>query len=120
MKIQINYTPFPWQKEFHKALEKYNRAILVCHRRSGKAQPLSAKVLTPSGFTTMGQIKIGDEVLTPKGTIAHVIGVFPQPKQQIYKLLCKMDLRQEQLQNIFGKFLFRIEEEKMEYSILST
>jgi len=34
----------------------------------------------------MGQIKIGDEVLTPKGTIAHVIGVFPQPKQQIYSI----------------------------------
>jgi len=67
-------------------METKKRAILVLHRRAGKAQPLSAKVLTPNGFTTMGKIKKGDEILTPKGTTAKVIEVFPQPKQQIYKI----------------------------------
>lgn len=86
MKIQINYVPRPWQTKFHKEMETKKRAILVLHRRAGKAQPLSAKVLTPSGFTTMGKIKKGDEILTPKGTIAKVAEVFPQPKQQIYKI----------------------------------
>ena len=36
MKIQINYTPRPWQALFHKAMEKKKRAILVVHRRAGK------------------------------------------------------------------------------------
>jgi hypothetical protein len=67
-------------------METKKRAILVLHRRAGKAQPLSAKVLTPKGFIKMGDIKIDQEVLTPKGTTAKVIGIFPQPKQQIYKV----------------------------------
>jgi len=60
---------------------------LVLHRRAGKAQPLSAKVLTPNGLVFMGDIKLNDTVLTPKGTKAKVIGIFPQPKQQIYKII---------------------------------
>jgi len=86
MKIQIDYVPRPWQAEFHKKMDTKKRAILVLHRRAGKAQPLSAKVLTSSGFIKMGDIKMGQEVLTPKGTTAKVIGIFPQPKQQIYKI----------------------------------
>jgi phage terminase large subunit len=78
--------PRKWQQEFHKNMEQKKRAILVLHRRAGKAQPLSAKVLTPTGFITMGEVKVGQEVLTPKGTTTKVIGVFPQPKQQIYKI----------------------------------
>ena len=86
MKIQINYTPRKWQADFHKQMETKKRAILVLHRRAGKAQPLTAKVLTPIGFITMGEVKVGQEVLTPKGTTAKVTGVFPQPKQQIYRI----------------------------------
>lgn len=53
---------------------------------TGKAQPLSAKVLTPNGWTSIGNLKIGDDVLTPKGTITKVIGVYPQGKKDIFKL----------------------------------
>jgi len=86
-KIQINYSPRAWQEDFHKHIEQKKRAILVLHRRAGKAQPLSAKVLTPNGLVFMGDIKLNDTVLTPKGTKAKVIGIFPQPKQQIYKII---------------------------------
>lgn len=44
----------------------------------GKAQPLYAKILTPTGWTTMGEIKAGDMVLTPCGSEAKVIGTYPQ------------------------------------------
>jgi ATP-dependent Lon protease len=53
----------------------------------GKAQPLNAKILTPNGFRTMGEIKIGDQVITPSGEISNVIGSFPQGVKDIYKIL---------------------------------
>lgn len=53
---------------------------------SGKAQPLYSKVLTPKGFTTMGEILPGDEVLTPNGKIEKVVSIFPQGKRPVYEL----------------------------------
>ncbi len=55
----------------------------------GKAQPLSAKILTPDGWTTMGNIKIGDSLFSANGNITKVIGVFPQEVQSIYEVKLK-------------------------------
>jgi ATP-dependent Zn protease len=49
-----------------------------------QAQPLDAKILTPRGWTTMGAIAIGDEVIDPEGGTARVIGVFPQGERDIF------------------------------------
>ena len=54
---------------------------------SGKAQPLDAKILTPSGWTTMGKIKVGDRVISVDGKATEVLGVFPQGKKEIYRVL---------------------------------
>jgi ATP-dependent Zn protease len=51
-----------------------------------QAQPLDAKILTPRGWTTMGAIEIGDEVVDPEGGTARVIGVFPQGERDIYRV----------------------------------
>ena len=51
----------------------------------GKAQPLSAKVLTPYGWTTMGQLKIGDEIVDPDGGTGVVEAIFPQGSKPIFK-----------------------------------
>jgi hypothetical protein len=34
----------------------------------------------------MGDIQIGDEVVNPEGGTAHVVGIFPQGKKDIYRL----------------------------------
>jgi hypothetical protein len=52
----------------------------------GKAQNLSAKIKTPTGWTTMGEIKLGDLVSTPDGKSAIVIGLYPQGDKDIYTL----------------------------------
>lgn len=52
---------------------------------SGKAQPLYSKVLTPNGWKTMGDIKVGDKVIGLKGKPVDVIGVYPQGKRPIYE-----------------------------------
>ena len=38
---------------------------------AGKAQPLYSKVLTPTGFKPMGEIHIGDEVISGNGNTAN-------------------------------------------------
>lgn len=53
---------------------------------SGKAQPLDAKVLTPTGFRTMGDMAVGDEIVGADGNPHHVTGVFPQGKKEIFKV----------------------------------
>ena len=53
---------------------------------TAKAQPLDAMVLTPSGWRMMGDINVGDLVITPSGDWAPVTGVFPQGKKEIFKV----------------------------------
>jgi hypothetical protein len=52
----------------------------------GKAQPYSCKIMTPYGWTTMGDIKPGDLVCTPKNTIAQVLDTFEQGVTDVYKV----------------------------------
>jgi len=54
---------------------------------TGKAQPLYSKVLTPSGWKFMSEIKIGDYVLTPTGKKTKICGIFPQGKKHIYEIV---------------------------------
>ena len=49
-------------------------------------QPLDAKILTPTGWTTMGQIKVGDYVIARNGTPTKVLGVYPKGKKLVYKI----------------------------------
>lgn len=58
---------------------------IVGDKSSGKAQPLYSKVLTPTGWKTMGDIHVGDLVCVPSGGTAEVIGEFPQGKRPIYE-----------------------------------
>ncbi len=62
--------------------------ILLAGTGFGKAQPLTAKVLTPSGWMLMGDIKVGDPVITPKNTTSFVIGIYPQGDKDVYELVC--------------------------------
>lgn len=55
-------------------------------RGSGKAQPHSAKILTPNGWLTMGDMKVGSLVTTPDNQYARVLQVHPQGIVPIYKI----------------------------------
>lgn len=52
----------------------------------GKAQPLSATVHTPFGPKKMGDVKVGDQVSNPDGSVARVIAVSPQGVKPIFKI----------------------------------
>lgn len=76
-------TPFP----------RYNKVIGGGLRNGGvnlvaarpKAQPLDSKILTPSGWVRMGDIKIGDEICHPNGSISIVEKIHKFGKQKVYK-----------------------------------
>ena len=52
----------------------------------GKAQPLDSLLLTTGGFVKMGDIKLGDKVITPKNTVSSVVAIHPQGIQDIYEI----------------------------------
>lgn len=53
---------------------------------TGKAQPLSANILTPKGFVKMADVKVGDYVISVLGMAERVRGVYPQGIKKIYKV----------------------------------
>lgn len=61
--------------------------LLAAAAGAGKAQPLDCKIKTPNGWTTMGEIQIGDLVSTPDGSTARVTGTFPQGMKDIYEVV---------------------------------
>jgi len=68
------------------ALRDNHSALVVAATGTGKAQPLSAKVLTPSGWTTMGALVVGDEVIGSSGLPVKVTGVFPQGPLEVFRV----------------------------------
>ena len=74
----------------------------------GKAQPLSSKIKTPNGWTTMGELKVGDTITAHNGSQTNVTNIYPQGKKDIYKITLKdgreTECCKEHLWNIWGKF----------------
>jgi hypothetical protein len=50
----------------------------------GNAQPLTSRIATPTGWKLMRDIQVGDEVLTPNGTVTTVTGVYPKGVRPVY------------------------------------
>lgn len=63
-----------------------NTACGVGANGVGKEQPIYSKIKTPSGWTTMGEVAEGDNILAPDGTVTTVTGVFPQGVKTIYRV----------------------------------
>ena len=52
----------------------------------GKANPLSTKIKIPGGWTTMGDIELGDTITAWDGKPTKVLGVYPQGMRNVCKL----------------------------------
>ncbi len=53
----------------------------------GRAQPLTAKVLTPDGWRQIGDLAVGDLVVGSNGLPTPVLGVYPQGRRQVYRVV---------------------------------
>ncbi len=61
--------------------------IIIAGRPSmGKAQPLDAKVRTTTGWTRMGDLRLGDELASIDGRRSLVSGIFPQGVRPVYRV----------------------------------
>jgi superfamily II DNA or RNA helicase len=54
------------------------RQLWVLATGLGKAQPVDEPVLTPSGWRPIGELEVGDAVISSDGCPTEVTGVFPQ------------------------------------------
>lgn len=85
----INIVPRgPTQAKYVASLENSNTYITfaIGPAGTGKAQPLDSLILTPIGWTTMGNININDVVITSSGYFSTVTDIFPQGEKDIYKI----------------------------------
>lgn len=64
---------------------------LIAYGSGGVGKELweESGVYTPFGIVKIKDLKVGDEVLTPKGTVTRVTGVFPQGVKPLYKFQLK-------------------------------
>lgn len=66
---------------------EFHSARVDLQTGKGKAQPLDAKIKVPGGWKRMGDMQVGDEVISRDGSITKVDGVFPQGKKPIYQIV---------------------------------
>jgi len=81
-KVELNEE----QKEAKRIVYDNPVVLLKGAAGSGKAQPLDSPVLTPTGYRPMGSLRVGDEVCTPEGGRATILGVFPQGQKDVYRI----------------------------------
>jgi len=53
---------------------------------NGAPQPLDARVLTPAGWSTMGEMRVGAQVIGSDGKARDVVAVYPQGERDIYRV----------------------------------
>ena len=73
-------------KEFMDPAKSYRNLILYPHIGWGKACFSEEKVMTPTGYRHIKDMKVGDTVLTPDGGVSSVKAVSHFPEMPIYKI----------------------------------
>lgn len=74
------------QKDIIRASIQGDSLCISAFSGSGKEQPLTSKILTENGWSTMGDIEIGDKVMSPNKSINTVTAIHPQGVKQVYEV----------------------------------
>ena len=88
-KIPVNFPNFKFtlREDQQEVFDKVNDSMIIQANPSwGKAQPHYSKIRVPNGWTTMGDIKVGDKVLTPDNKISTVTGKYLHKNKKIYEI----------------------------------
>lgn len=73
-----------WWEEAKANKEPFARGLLPHATGMGKAQPLDAPILTPSGWKRMGDLAVGDMVVGSNGKPTEVLAIHPQGEKDVY------------------------------------
>lgn len=63
----VPFEPYPFQVDLINAFHEHRFTVALTARQLGKALALDTPIPTPTGWTTMGAIKVGDQVLGDDG-----------------------------------------------------
>ncbi|HAA56328.1 MAG TPA: replicative DNA helicase [Myxococcales bacterium] len=67
-------------------LQPTDLIILAGRPSMGKAQPLDAHIKTPTGWTQMGDLELGQPLASHDGRPSVVTGIYPQGRRAVYTL----------------------------------
>lgn len=75
-------------REMSKFYYREDRPIMTLSmpQGTGKEQPLSSKILTPSGWIRMGDVRVGTRVIGADGKACNVVGVYPKGIKDVYRV----------------------------------
>jgi len=76
----------PYFQRINGPNNKTHEVIITGAMGIGKAQSLTSKVLTPSGWKRMGDVRVGDTIVDPTGGTTEVVGVYPQGVKPVYRV----------------------------------
>lgn len=79
---QVDYVAYQLDRNKEGVTTKIN----TLQTGKGKSTSLDTPIKTPTGWTLMGDIKLGDEVVAWDGSSTKVTGVYPQPVKQLYNV----------------------------------
>lgn len=121
---QLNLELLPSQRDFLENFEdkvaqyRLNGYMLAAPPGTGKAQPLDSLVKVPGSWKRMGDMQVGDDVISADGSTCKVLGVFPQGARPVYKLTFADGRTAECDENHLWKVFDR--EVKGDWSIIDT
>lgn len=69
-----------------KGWEDQKSIFLIGKMGTGKGQRYTDRILTPKGWTTFGELQVGDKVVGVDGKPTEITGLYPQGKRQFYRV----------------------------------
>lgn len=84
--IKWDNTLYDYQVVGANHLRRHRRCILADEMGLGKEQPVDAKILTPVGWSTMGEMRPGCFVIGRDGKPVKVFKIYPQGVKPVYKV----------------------------------
>jgi SNF2 family DNA or RNA helicase len=82
----LKLNPYPFQNVGMEFLNRLNVGLIADQPGLGKAQPLTSKILTPSGWMTMKEMRVGQPIIGKDGEVYFVTNVFPQGNRMAYEI----------------------------------
>ena len=79
-------TLMPFQREGVEWLGQRPRGILADDMGLGKGSLANTPLLTPAGWSTYGEISVGDSVVGSNGQATRVTGVYPRGMLRVYRV----------------------------------